>query len=172
MNKPIINIADIELKPRPEAFRPTGKALEKFDSKMGSISAQIGAQKLGYNITVVPPGKRAFPFHNHRINEEMFFILEGTGETRIGENTYPLRSGDFIACPPGDKTKAHQIINNGTVELKYLAVSTKMTPEIVDYPDSNKFGILAEYPPDFQGKPSRFVYVGRENLNVNYWDGE
>ena len=39
---------------------------------------------LHYNLTAVPPGKRAFPFHNHRVNEEMFFILEGTGEVRIG----------------------------------------------------------------------------------------
>lgn len=170
--KPLINIADIELKPRPEALRPMGKAAEKFDAKMGMISAMIGAQKLGYNITAVPAGKRAFPFHNHRVNEEMFFILEGQGEIRIGTNTYPIRSGDIIACPPGDKDLAHQIINTGEQELKYLAISTKMTPEVVEYPDSNKFGILAEYPPDKNGKSNRFVFVGRENLNVNYWDAE
>ncbi|MCA9406222.1 MAG: cupin domain-containing protein [Candidatus Omnitrophica bacterium] len=172
MNKPVMNIADIEFKPRPEAFRPTGETAEKFDAKMGMIAPVIGAQKLGYNITAVPPGKRAFPFHNHRVNEEMFFILEGAGEVRIGKETYPVRSGDFIACPPGGKDTAHQIINTGTQELKYLAVSTKMTPEIAEYPDSNKFGVLAEYPPDAEGKPDRFVFVGRGELNVNYWDGE
>lgn len=172
MTKPIINIKDIKLQPRPEAFAPKGKAAEKFDAKMGMIAPLIGGQKLGYNITAVPPGKRAFPFHNHRVNEEMFFILEGEGEVRIGKETYPIRQGDIIACPPGDQTTAHQIINTGKVELKYLAVSTKMSPEICDYPDSNKFGILADYPPGPDGKPQRFMYVGRENNLVPYWDGE
>lgn len=172
MTKPIINIADVKLQPRPPAFAATGSAAQKYEAKMGPIAPLIGAQKLGYNITSVPPGKRAFPFHNHRVNEEMFLILEGSGEVRIGKETYPVQAFDIIACPPGDKTTAHQIINTGTSELKYLAVSTKMSPEICDYPDSNKFGILAEYPAGPDGKPQRFTYVGRENIAVNYWDGE
>jgi Cupin domain len=101
MTKPVINIADVVPEPRPAAFAPSGPAAERFDAKMGFIAPRIGAQKLGYNITVVPPGKRGFPFHNHRVNEEMFFILQGSGEVRIGETTYPIRTGDVIACPPG-----------------------------------------------------------------------
>src|ERR1041384_3286042 len=119
MTKPIINIADIELKRRPPAFATPGSAAEKFDAKMGMIAPLIGAQKLGYNLTAVPPGKRAYPFHNHRVNEEMFYVLEGRGEVRIGAETFPIRAGDFIACPPGGQELAHQIVNTGTAELKY-----------------------------------------------------
>jgi len=172
MTKPIINIADVELGPRPAALAPSGPAAERFDARMGFIGPRIGAQKLGYNITAVPPGKRAFPFHNHRVNEEMFFVLQGTGEVRIGESTYPIRTGDVVACPPGGKETAHQIINTGAEELRYLAVSTKLSPEIVDYPDSGKFGILAELPAGADGKPQRFVFVGREGDSLNYWEGE
>jgi uncharacterized cupin superfamily protein len=172
MTKPIVNIADVELGPRPPGLAPSGSAAERFDSKMGFIGARIGAQKLGYNITAVPPGKRAFPFHNHRVNEEMVFVLQGSGEIRIGASTYPIRSGDIIACPPGGKETAHQVINTGTEELRYLAVSTKLSPEIVDYPDSGKFGVLAELPADAEGKPRRFVFVGREGQSLNYWEGE
>jgi uncharacterized cupin superfamily protein len=172
MTKPIINTADVALEPRPSALTPPGPAAERFDARIGFIGPRIGAQKLGYNITAVPPGKRAFPFHNHRVNEEMFFVLQGTGEVRIGENTYPLRSGDVVACPAGGKETAHQIINTGTEELRYLAVSTKLSPEIVDYPDSGKFGVLAELPAGPDGKSQRFVYVGRESGSLNYWEGE
>lgn len=172
MSKPILNISEVELKPRPAAFAPTGAAAGKFDARMGFIAPRIGAQKLGYNLTAVPPGKRAFPFHNHRVNEEMFFVLEGEGEVRIGDAVYPIRQGDVIACQPGGKETAHQIINTGKAELKYLAVSTKQTPEIAEYPDSGKFGILAEYPPGPDGQPRGFRFVGRESLGVNYWDGE
>jgi len=172
MAHPVLNIADVELKSRPPAFAPTGAAAERYESRLGQIAPRLGAQKLGYNLTAVPPGKRAFPAHNHRVNEEMFFVLEGTGELRIGTNVYPIRSGDIVALPPGGKDTAHQITNTGTVELKYLAVSTKLTPEIVDYPDSGKFGVLAEYPAGADGKPQTFRFVGRESSAVDYWEGE
>lgn len=172
MPKPIINIADVELGPRPPGLAPSGPAAERFDSRMGFIGARIGAQKLGYNITAVPPGKRAFPFHNHRVNEEMVFVLQGAGEIRIGDHNYPIRAGDVIACPAGGKETAHQVINTGADELRYLAVSTKLSPEIVDYPDSGKFGVLAELPAGADGKPQRFVFVGREKESLNYWEGE
>lgn len=172
MSKPFINIADVDLQPRPAAFAATGEAAQRFDASMGFIAPRIGAQKLGYNITAVPPGKRAFPFHNHRINEEMFFILQGSGELRYGEAVYEVKEGDIIACPPGGKDKAHQIINTGNKEMRYLAVSTKLTPEIVDYPDSSKFGILAEFPGDSGDQPETFRFVSRLSQNVDYWEGE
>lgn len=172
MPKPIINIADVALEPRPSALAPTGPAAERYDAKMGFIAPRIGAQKLGYNITAVPPGKRAFPFHNHHVNEEMVFVLQGSGEIRIGQDTYPIRTGDVIALPPGGKEAAHSILNNGAEELRYLAVSTKLTPEVVDYPDSGKFGILAEFAAGADGKPQRFIFVGREKESLNYWEGE
>lgn len=172
MTKPILNIADVALLPRPAAFAATGPAAERFDARMGFIAPLLGAQKLGYNLTAVPPGKRAFPFHNHRVNEEMFFVIEGKGEVRIGAAVHPIRPGDVIACPAGGPETAHQIVNTGTVELKYLAVSTRLSPEIAEYPDSGKFGILAEYPPGPDGQPRGFRFVGREGLNLDYWEGE
>ena len=167
----IINVDAIELPPRPAAFGAPGAAAERFDGRSGGVGARIGARKLGYNITAVPPGKRAFPFHNHRINEEMFFILEGSGEVRIGDERHPLRQGDFVACPPGGPETAHQIINTGTTELKYLAVSTLLFPEICDYPDSGKF-LVTEQARNADGSVSGFRHIGRADSAIDYWDGE
>jgi uncharacterized cupin superfamily protein len=171
MPKPILNISEVELQARPPALSPKGPEAEKFDAKMGMVGPRIGAQKLGYNMTEVPPGKRAFPFHNHRVNEEMFFILSGQGEVRIGKETYPLREGDIVACPAGGPETAHQIINTGSENLRYLAVSTKLSPEICDYPDSGKFGILAELPVGPDGKPQMFRFIGQEKGSLDYWEG-
>lgn len=170
--RPIVNIADVELQPRPTAFAPPESMNDRYGGvRMGMIGRHIGAQKLGYNVTAVPPGKRAFPFHSHRINEEMFFVLEGTGEMRIGQTIYPIRAGDVIACPPGGAELAHQIVNTGTVELKYLAVSTKVTPEIAEYPDSGKFGVLAEFPGAPAERPTFLRFVSREDASLDYWEG-
>lgn len=172
MTKPVLNISDVELQPMPPTHAATGPAAERFAARIGMIGPQVGAQKLGYNLTAIPPGKRAFPLHNHRVNEEMFFVLEGSGEVRIGTATYPIRTGDIIACPPGGRETAHQIRNTGAVELKYLAISTTVSPELCEFPDSNKFGVLAEFPPGPDGQPQGFRFIGREENAVEYWDGE
>jgi uncharacterized cupin superfamily protein len=165
MNPPILNIADLE-------YRRTDHG-ERYEARIGSIGTRLGAQKLGYNVTVLPPGKRAFPAHNHRVNEEMFFIIEGEGEVRIGGARHPIRGGDVIACPPGGPETAHQIINTSqAAELKYLAVSTWLSPELVDYPDSGKFGVMAQLSPGADGKPQVFRFLGRPEASLDYWEGE
>ncbi|MBI5919515.1 MAG: cupin domain-containing protein [Nitrosomonadales bacterium] len=171
MTKPILNIADAELLPRPPGFAPTGEIAERYDARIARVSAQLGAQKLGYNITSVPPGKRAFPPHSHRFNEEMFMVLEGAGEVTIGKETYPIRQGDIVALLTGGPESAHVVTNTGSTELKYLAVSTRISPEICDYPTTGKFGVFAELPPSTEGKPGFFRHVGRESLAADYWEG-
>jgi uncharacterized cupin superfamily protein len=172
MTKPVVNIADIELESRPAAFAATGPAADRYDARMARIGPRIGAQQLGYNVTAVPPGKRAFPAHSHRVNEEMFFVLHGAGEVHIGKDVYPLRVGDFIACPAGGVETAHQIVNTGTEELRFLAVSTKRSPEICEYPHSGKFGVYGEFSVASDGKPTLFRYLGREAQSIDYWEGE
>ena len=167
MDKPIINIADVTLDPRPPAMSPKGEAAEKYDAKMGFIGTRIGARKLGYNLTAVPPGKRAFPLHNHHVNEEMFFILQGSGELRMGDAVHPIRTGDVIACPAGGAETAHQIINTGIEELRYLAVSIESNLEMAQYPDSGKFAVKAEF-----GGGRRVIVIGRDRDHVDFWEGE
>jgi uncharacterized cupin superfamily protein len=171
MTKPVINIDDVAIEERPPLFQPRGPAAQRFSSRSASISTRIGAKLLGYNITAVPPGKRAFPLHNHHANEEMFFILEGAGELRIGQEKYPIRKGDFIANPPGGPEHAHQMINTGNEELRYLAVSTMIVPETVEYPDSGK---VATYSRQTAADGSMRIVrqIGRPESSVDYWDGE
>lgn len=162
--KPIVNLADVELR----------KSMEhgaKYGATIGAIGPVVGAKKLGYNLTVLPAGKRAFPKHNHHVNEEMFFVVEGEGEVHIGPDTYPIRTGDVIACPPGPAELAHQIVNTSGKELRYLAVSTKLSPEFVEYPDSKKFGFAAEVAGP-GGAPRLVRFLGREGGSLDYWDGE
>lgn len=173
MPKPILNLADVELrKIGHDAGSPRGRNVpEKFQAELGDIGRRIGAKKLGYNLTVVPAGHRAWPFHSHRVNEEMFLILEGEGEVRIGAETFPVRKGDVIAHPPGGPDSAHQIVNTSGAELKYLAVSTVENPDVCDYPDSGKFAVFS-VEPDADGKPKFWRHAARDKDGLDYWDGE
>ena len=166
--KRVINLADVNIKPRPQSFAATSDTAQRFDAARGEIGREIGATRLGYNLTVVPAGKSAFPFHNHHVNEEMFLILEGSGELRVGSEVTAIKQNDVIACPPGGPELAHQITNNGQTDLKYLAVSTLESPEYVEYPDSGKFGVYGKR----TDSDEDIHYIGRASGAVDYWDGE
>ncbi len=102
----------------------------------------------------------------------MFLILEGGGELRYGEQRHAIRTGDIIACPTGGPETAHQIINTGTTELRYLAISTIAPAEICEYPDSGKFGAFVDNTPDLGDLPVRFRHIGRRADACDYWEGE
>ena len=62
--------------------------------------------------------------------------------------------------------------SSGTQELRYLAVSTEHSLEMAQYPDSGKYAVKAEFGTAPDGTLQRFVFVGRENQSVAFWDGE
>jgi uncharacterized cupin superfamily protein len=83
-----------------------------------------------------------------------------------------VRSGDIFACPADDRKRAHAILNTGNAELRYLVVSTKLSPEIAEYPDSGTFGVLAQFADESGGEPRMFYYIDREGEGLDYWEGE
>jgi uncharacterized cupin superfamily protein len=133
--KPVMNIDEVKF----DDVEENGL----YTSSRGQISDHIGAKKLGYNLTVLPPGKAQCPFHCHHGEEEMFLVLEGEGELRFGGRRYPIRKHDVIACPSGGPEVAHQIINTGTTTMRYLALSTLGDVEACEFPDSGKILVLA-----------------------------
>jgi uncharacterized cupin superfamily protein len=147
----VVNLADLKL----EHFRKG----DQYESRCARIGPLIGAKDLGYSYDVVPPGKRSCPFHSHRAEEEMFFIVRGHGLLRYGSQTRAIRAGDVICCPVGGPETAHQIINDSDEELAYLSVSTMMPAEVCEYPDSRKVGAFAA--------PLR--HLTREGDGVDYW---
>lgn len=161
--KPVMNLADVPL-------RDNGHG-DAFKAQVGSFGHMIGSTGIGCMLHVVEPGKKAFPFHAHHAIHELFVILEGEGEYRLGDQTYKIRANDVLAAPTGGPEAAHQIVNTGAKTLKYLGVSTQVGTEVVEYPDSNKFAVLSRFDwSNPQGAGVRFV--GRAETSLDYWDGE
>ena len=93
--------------------------------------------RLGVNQTRVPPGRTSCPFHTHALEDEVFFVLSGSGVLRYGDELHPIRAGDCISCPAGSG-KAHQILNNSDADLVFLAIGMNDPDEVCTYPDSGK----------------------------------
>lgn len=164
MSKPFVNIADLDMKSTSKGSR--------FASAAGRIGGITGMKQLGAQFIVVPPGKSGFPFHAHRNNEEMFIILEGEATYRYGTESWPVRAGDVISALAGDAATAHQLINTGSVDLRYYAISTRHDPDILEYPDSGKFMVAAGIPDGGGMMGAAFVLRGRDRPLLDYWDGE
>ena len=162
MSKPqrIVNIAELALQ--------DGGNGKGFQAKLGRAGPLLGLKRLGCSLTVVPPGKRAWPFHRHHVTDELFYIVSGSGEVRLDDRTQPVRAGDLIASPAG--AEAHQIINTGTSELRYLAISDIATVDIIEYPDSGKVGMAAGVK-DGDLKSATYKAMGRVTP-ADYFDGE
>jgi uncharacterized cupin superfamily protein len=159
-----VNIADIPLRDVSHG--------ENFAARLGRIGPLVGAKKLGCQLHIVPAGKKAFPRHAHHSNEEMFYIVEGTGTCRIGDDVFPVRAGDVIAAPAGDGSTAHQIVNTSEGELRYLAFSTRLDPDVVEYPDSGKISVASMVPEDGGLRSARVFSIWRPGAAIDYWDGE
>jgi uncharacterized cupin superfamily protein len=154
----VVNIDELKL----ESFAQG----DKFAGAGVRIGPLLGAKDLGYSYDEVPPGKSSCPFHSHRAEEEMFFIVSGTGKLRYGNEARQVRAGDFICCPVGGPDTAHQLINDSDSTLAYISVSTMMPAEVCEYPDSGKVGAFGG------AGESRLRHMTRADAKVEYWQGE
>ncbi len=150
----VVNVDDVAL----ERFEQGGR----FASDGARLGPLVGAKDLGCSYDVVPPGKCACPFHSHRAEEEMFFVVRGEGTLRYGGDTRKIRAGDVICCPTGGPETAHQIVNDSDAPLAYLSVSTRMPAEVCEYPDSGKVGAF--------GPGLR--HMTRAGDAIDYWTDE
>jgi len=154
IDKRVVNLDELKL----ERFAKG----DKFASASVRIGPLLGASDLGYSYDVVPPGKSSCPFHSHRGEEEMFFVVRGSGTLRYADETRKIRAGDIVCCPTGGPETAHQIVNDSDAELAYLSISTMMPAEICEYPDSKKIGVFAE----------GLRHMTRREHHVDYWTDE
>lgn len=162
MPEPIIALDSAELQPRPAEYLPASPTSRRFDRRLARLSQRLGLKRLGCSVIAVPAGAAAFPFHNHRANDELFYIVAGRGELRLGGATHAVKAGDLIASPAGGPEGAHQLVNTSDAELRYLAVSSTLEPEICEYPDSGKVGTYA----------GDFYLMSYAANPPDYWQGE
>jgi uncharacterized cupin superfamily protein len=151
----VVNIDELKL----ERFEKGAQ----YQSDCVRVGQPMGAKELGFSYDEVPPGKRACPFHSHRAEEEMFFIVKGSGTLRYGTETRKVRAGDFIFCPTGGPETAHQLVNDSESTLAYISVSTNKAAEVCEYPDSGKIGAFGE---------GGMRHMTKADAKVDYWKDE
>ena len=160
MTEAIVNIHKLALQSDSKGTR--------FAAQVAEIGTVLGLNALGANYLVVPPGKSACPFHRHHTSDEMFFILSGRGEYRLGDERISVGEGDCLGAPAAGA--AHQLINTGTEPLRYLALSNNTNAEVIEYPDSGRVRVDVG-PSGFHRFDGTFKQGGKLTP-FDYWEGE
>ncbi len=149
----------------PNLFEPAwdeGKDQGPFRSRPARLGAQAGAQQLGATLYEIPPGAASFPFHAHHHNEEMAIVISGRPTLRTPEGERELAVGEVVAFPAGG-AGAHRFDNRTEEPARILLISTMLSPEIVEYPDSGKVGVRS---------PHDLRKMLAAEPELGYWDGE
>lgn len=169
---PVVNIADVLADPDLVIDNPERGA---YQARLALIGRALGTGQIGINLTVVPPGKKAFPRHYHYINDEIFVVLSGAGTLHYGDSTHRLKPLDVISIRAGTGIP-FQIANTGAEELRYLALSSLIPADVFHYVDSGKYGVMAGGAPfrDLSGEGGlpRFSKWMWQETAVGYWEGE
>lgn len=59
--------------------------------------------------------------HTHKVQEQVYHVLEGEGMMEIGSRRQVVRKHDVIFIPPG---QPHSINNTGLTDLTFIVVTT------------------------------------------------
>ncbi len=95
------------------------------------------------NFVELEPGNYAYGYHYHEANEEVFYIISGTGVVRTIDGNIEVKAGDVIGFPTGEKG-AHVVMNESESEkLVYIDFGTASLPEIAHLPDFNKIMVIS-----------------------------
>jgi uncharacterized cupin superfamily protein len=148
--------------PRPATIKNVGELpLEvevhgRYAWHMRDLGRGAGSVTSGLRHDHLKAGQWTCPPHWHSAEEELFVVLEGTGEVELGTQRYPLRAGSIVARPPG--TGVEHALVGGPSGMTYLAYGTRRPYDVAHFPRTRKISFAG-------GRTVRVEDVG-------YWDGE
>ena len=77
--------------------------------------------KMGHTI-IYPTGKTTG--HVHDDMEEVYFVVSGEGIMKIGDDEFPIKTGDAFYVPPGEY---HTTYQKGNLPLTVVWVTCRLT---------------------------------------------
>jgi uncharacterized cupin superfamily protein len=106
-----------------------------FRSTWTDLGRAAGSVTVGVNKVRVDPGARSTPLHMEGSEEEIFFVLDGSGlswqDDGDGEKSYEIRAGDCLVHLAGKE--AHSVVA-GADGIEYLAFGTRARAEYAFFP--------------------------------------
>lgn len=88
------------------------------------LAAQLGATNLGARMWRLAPGQ-TITLHRHRVTEELYVVLEGTGRMHVGDEVVTLPPLSAVLVAPGT---LRQPFNDTGADQLWLIVGAPQEP--------------------------------------------
>jgi uncharacterized cupin superfamily protein len=128
-----------EVSPRPGRIASLDQGL-RWELGTGAVDLNLGdvagSVETGISHMTIPPGREGYPPHCHAAEEELFVILEGSGQVALGDESAEVRRGSVVSRPAGTRV-AHSFLA-GDEGLAYLAYGTREPNDVVYYPRTDE----------------------------------
>jgi mannose-6-phosphate isomerase-like protein (cupin superfamily) len=92
-------------------------AVEAFTTKDGSTIRELHHTALQSLADATLEPSEATQRHYHRLSEEIYFVVKGSGDMEVDGEHSRIRPGDAVLIPAG---AWHSLDNDGTSELRIL----------------------------------------------------
>lgn len=122
---------------------------------------------LGATVYELGPGESMI-YHLHHGSEELLMVLRGRPTLRTPAGERQLDEGEAVHFPPGPDG-AHGIRNDTGERVRYVVAGTRVSPEVVEYPDLGQLTAQSRHPSQ-RGEPL-FVIHTLENADAGGSDG-
>lgn len=129
---------------RPNIFADTF-TVERGGLRGEQIARNAGAELLGGTLYELAPGADVMPLHIHHAMEELAIVIAGTPTLRTLDGEHELAPGDVVAFPRG-RRGAHTLHNRSDAPARYVMLSTRVVPEVVEYPELGTVRVLTRPP--------------------------
>jgi len=92
----------------------------------GALSKMlVGTERVDFRISRYAPNAYVQE-HSHKIQEQIYYVLEGEGILTVGKEEHLMRPHDYVYLPPG---VPHSFTNTGLSGLVFLVVTTPADDE-------------------------------------------
>jgi uncharacterized cupin superfamily protein len=132
------------MEPRPNVFADAF-SIERGDLRAEPLFRKAGAEQIGGTLYELAPGADGMPLHVHHGMEELVVVIAGTPTLRTLDGEQELAPGDVVSFPRG-RRGAHALANRSDAPVRYLMLSTKVMPELVEYPEQGTVRVLTRAP--------------------------
>lgn len=117
------SIVNIDEAPVRELPHGRGKSVQLFNPTNGVSNIDV-------HINTLNPGVTVGGIHYHRYIENVYVILEGSGEIIDADGKHtPIKSGQAVFFKPGELVDTHEIYNNGSTPLRFVEIYAPPHPK-------------------------------------------
>lgn len=112
----------------------------RYGTRFRYLSGFGGANHVGVALEELSPGMESSLNHYHMLEEEQAYILEGEMTLRLGDKTFPMKAGDHVVFPAGQKV-GHSFYNHSDAPCRFIIIGEKNPNDVIFYPETGRVGV-------------------------------